>query len=82
MHKTYIDLSSGKKKWFVNLSEGCKATKNGTWNVHTLRDAFKVDNLLRETSKLKIDISSVAERYRKEIPKTFDQSGYVIIKSS
>lgn len=66
-----------------NLPEGCKATNIGTWNVRTLNQEGKLENLIKEMSRLKIDILGVAEtHWTKETPEAFEQDGYVILQSS
>ena len=76
-----------KRGCLSNLPEGCKATKMkiGTWNVPTLNNEtdFKLQNLLCEMTRLKINILGIAEtHWSKEMPESFEQDGYVIIKSS
>ena len=45
-----------KKECFSNLPEGCKALNTRTWNTRILFQDFKLENLLTEMIKLKIDI--------------------------
>jgi exonuclease III len=54
----------------------------GTWNVRTLHQDFKIDNLLLEMTRLKINILGVAEtHWTTEISEAFEQNNYVIIHS-
>ena len=65
-----------KKGCFSNLPEGCKALNIGTWNTRTLSHDFKLENLLTEMIRLKIDILGVSEiHWTKETPEAFEQNG-------
>ena len=48
--------------YITSLPEGCAATNIATWNVRTLNDArdFKLQNLLNEMKRLKLEILGVA----------------------
>ena len=72
----------GKRGCDSNLPEGRKSTKMniGTWNVNGLNQECKLDMLLKEISRLKVDILGVAEtHWTDEIPDAFEQGEYVII---
>ena len=71
-----------KKGCLNNLPKGCEAVNTGTWNTRTLFRDFKLENLLAEIIRLKIDIIGVSEtHWTKETPEAFEQNGYVIIQS-
>ena len=46
-----------------NVPEGCNATNIGTWNVRTLNQDGKLENLLSEMSRLRVDILGVSETH-------------------
>ena len=65
------------------MSECCIAKNIGTWNVRTLKDEGKLNGLLLEMSRLKIDILSVAEtHWDNRIPEAFEEKEYTAPDSS
>ena len=55
----------------------------GTWNVRTLNGDRKLDHLLNEMSRLKIDILGVSEtHWNADMPQSFEHKNHVVICSS
>ena len=77
-------LVSGERGCDSNPPEGRKSRKLkiGTWNVNGLNQEMKLDILIKEMSKFKMDILGVAEtHWTEEISDTFELNGYVIIQA-
>ena len=65
-----------------NLPEGCNSMNIATWNVRTLKDEKKIDILLYEMERLKIDILGISEtHWNKDLPDTFKYGHYTIFNS-
>ena len=67
-----------------NLPEGCNTANIRTWNTNTLYQLGRLDNLLREMSRLKIDLLGVSETHwtTSDVPESFEEGNYVVINSS
>ena len=65
------------------LPEDRTAVNIGTWNVRTLNEDGKIEHLLNEMSRLRIDILGVAEtHWNTDTPESWETDGYIIFSSS
>ena len=80
LHRPLVRVKEGCVR---NLPEGCIATNIGTWNVRTLNEEGKLQNLYMEMSRLKVDILGVSETHLDtDTPESFETDDYIVIHSS
>jgi len=75
----------------VRVNQGCvrnppegypRVTNIGTWNVQTLYQDGKLENLILEMLRLKVDILGVSEtHWGNDLPDAFEEKDHIIIQS-